>query len=337
MKVKLIGIFVCFLFVGTFFPVSGIMTNDEYPLTLENSKILYVGGTGPGNYSSIQNAINDASEGDTVFVFDDSSPYYENITINKGIFLIGENRETTIIDGLKLTYNIIRISADRVTISGFRIQNCDDSDFGGVGITIIRGDNISIIDNIISTSDNSYGNSDGIRSYYREKGNKYINISDNLFTNNEWALSLIHTPFAIVQKNIFYNNNAGIHCTGYTKIQNNQIDRCKYQGISVNGESNIISKNIISNQKTTGFRVVAGILLSGSNNHVSNNNLINNKRNAIGFDALPWENKFDGNYFDDWIGVRYPQLDFIPYIHRYMFWFIIDWHPAKEPHDIEIS
>ena len=38
---------------------------------------LYVGGLGPGNYTTIQAAIDDASDGDTVFVYDDSSPYYE--------------------------------------------------------------------------------------------------------------------------------------------------------------------------------------------------------------------------------------------------------------------
>ena len=35
---------------------------------------LYVGGSGPGNFSHIQDAIDAASPGDTVFVYDDSSP-----------------------------------------------------------------------------------------------------------------------------------------------------------------------------------------------------------------------------------------------------------------------
>ena len=44
---------------------------------------LFVGGSGPGNYSSIQAAIDDANPGDTVFVYSDSSPYYEQITVDK--------------------------------------------------------------------------------------------------------------------------------------------------------------------------------------------------------------------------------------------------------------
>ncbi len=66
--------------------------------TSSNGKTLYVGGSGPNNYTKIQDAINDSSDGDTVFVYDDSSPYYENLVIEKSIHLIGEAKETTVID-----------------------------------------------------------------------------------------------------------------------------------------------------------------------------------------------------------------------------------------------
>ena len=37
--------------------------------------ILYVGGSGPGNYTKIQDALDNATEGDTVYVY--SNTYYE--------------------------------------------------------------------------------------------------------------------------------------------------------------------------------------------------------------------------------------------------------------------
>lgn len=40
-------------------------------------KTLYVGGSGPGNYTTIQSAINESSNGDTVFVY--SGIYYDNV------------------------------------------------------------------------------------------------------------------------------------------------------------------------------------------------------------------------------------------------------------------
>ena len=52
--------------------------------------------TGLG-YATIQEAINAASEGDTIFV--KAGTYYENVIINKKVSLVGEDRGTTIIDG----------------------------------------------------------------------------------------------------------------------------------------------------------------------------------------------------------------------------------------------
>ena len=81
----------------------------------------YVGGSEPSNFSKIQDAIDYASSGDTVFVYDDSSPYNENLIINKTINLIGENKESTVING-DSEKNVIVILAENVHISGFSIQ-----------------------------------------------------------------------------------------------------------------------------------------------------------------------------------------------------------------------
>jgi len=61
--------------------------------------MLYIEGLNPGDYSKIQDALNNASDGNTVFVYDDSALYYENIASNVSIHLIGENRNTTSIEG----------------------------------------------------------------------------------------------------------------------------------------------------------------------------------------------------------------------------------------------
>jgi len=63
-------------------------------LTFYDGDTLYVGGDGPGNYTRIQGAIDDASDGDTVFVFNESSPYYEKIKVGKSISIVGEDRNS---------------------------------------------------------------------------------------------------------------------------------------------------------------------------------------------------------------------------------------------------
>jgi len=90
----------------------------------------YVGGSGAGNYSSIQSAIDAAISGDIVFVYNYSSPYYENIIIDKSINLIGEDRDATIIDGGGIG-DVVYVSADWVNITGFTIQNSGSSSLDG--------------------------------------------------------------------------------------------------------------------------------------------------------------------------------------------------------------
>ena len=51
-----------------------------YPI---EGNILYVGGSGPNNYSKIQDAINDAMPGDTIIVY--PGLYIENLYIYKSL------------------------------------------------------------------------------------------------------------------------------------------------------------------------------------------------------------------------------------------------------------
>ena len=84
--------------------------------------IFFVGGSGPNNYTLIQNAIDNASNGDTVFVMDDSSPYYENLIVDKQINLIGEDKNNTIIDGNGIG-DVVSLYYDKIVLSGFSIIN----------------------------------------------------------------------------------------------------------------------------------------------------------------------------------------------------------------------
>ena len=98
-------------------------SNPNNTRILSQGNTLYVGGFGPQNYTTIQAAIDNASDTDTVYVYDDSSPYYENIIINKQIQLIGENRDTTIIDGNETGGHLIQITVNYVYLTGFTVQN----------------------------------------------------------------------------------------------------------------------------------------------------------------------------------------------------------------------
>ena len=238
-----------FLFFGSIAIFSTIGTCEEV-----NGTTLYVGGSGPGNYSYIQDAINDSSDGDTVFVY--SGTYNENIIINKTINLIGENKTNTIIKG---TFNngsefnypfIIEVTVDDINIINFTIKDDD------VCIFIADSNNNSIKNNIFINS--KLG---GIVLF-----NSSFNVIENNDFNNSSLTIRIDSSKNIVRNNIVNEKsliyfedesdiivqNAGqiilLNCNNIT-IQNQNISNT-YDGISLFNSSNcLISNNYISNNE----------------------------------------------------------------------------------------
>ena len=105
----------------------------------------------PDDFSTIQQGINNANPGDTIFV--KTGVYKEHLTINKtGIILQGEDKYNTIIDGCKTVDDGIKIKAEDVTVKNFTIKNYKNQqkediyswDQAGIEIHV---SNVTIIDN----------------------------------------------------------------------------------------------------------------------------------------------------------------------------------------------
>jgi len=125
MKTKLAFLVALLLLV---YPLSSLalQSSQEYigasVYTAELENILYVGGDGPNNYTSIQDAINDAGDGYMIYVY--YGIYQENIVINKSISLIGipENEEKPIINTSE-NRNTVSIIADDCVFQGFLVKS----------------------------------------------------------------------------------------------------------------------------------------------------------------------------------------------------------------------
>ncbi len=259
----------------------GISENTTYDFVLTPGKTLYVGGDGPGNYSKIQDAIDDAGDFDTIFVFDYSSPYYEHVKIDKRINLVGEDRNTTVIDG-DSSGDVVYVTADWVNISGFTIRNGDD------GI-LIRSNHNTVSDNIISN------NSDGI-NYCSSSNNT---ITGNTITSNNWdGIVGGGKNNIIIGNNISLNNKDGIFCWYGTNnnLLNNTISMNNGHGISFGQEGiefhlsvtySTISGNAISYNSGSGI-----YLIGSSHNSIFDNYVLDNKYGlnfevAYGIPGLP--------------------------------------------------
>jgi len=84
------------------------------------SSIIYVGGHGDGNFTYIQSAINNASDGDIIYLY--NNIYLENININKSIIIVGNEKESCIIDGTS-TGDVITLKADNIIMDNLTISN----------------------------------------------------------------------------------------------------------------------------------------------------------------------------------------------------------------------
>jgi nitrous oxidase accessory protein len=255
-----------FMLIAGVNTVSSIMKINRSSM-MKDGHILYVGGSNPGNYNKIQDAVNNASNGDTVFVYDDSAPYSEKITINVSIHLIGENRNTTSIEGGDYAVSIF---ADGVTVSGFRISNVGD-----------------------------FWNCCGF--YVTSQGN---NISNNNIVNNLRmnGIYLYGASYNTIYGNLIENNNyhgIRIEYASHNMIVNNRIVNNRGFGILLadSGDNLIIGNTVKQNFED-------GITLGENcgNNTIFHNNFIDNLENAIDKTGNTWDNGSSGNYWSDYNG-----------------------------------
>jgi len=207
---KWIFVGIIFLFIGINIVQSSSIPLSKLPI-ISSKNTLYVGGIGTNNFSKIQNAIENASDGFTVFVYDDSSPYYENLEISKSIILLGENKNSTIIDGSGKK-EVIFLSANNIVIKDFSIMN---SSANSSGILIYKYANyVEISKNIIK--DNCRGiflYNPGYHMIYpfgKNLGPNENYIENNFILNNTMGISLYGSNNNKIRRNWIENNNYGI-------------------------------------------------------------------------------------------------------------------------------
>jgi len=229
----------------------------------------------------IQDLIDNASDGDTIYI--PSGIYYENIIINKSISLVGEDKNTTVIDGEENGI-VVYVSADEVNISGFTIQN-SGSDWNDAGIELHSNYSI-IIKNIISNN---------FRGIY------ILDSSNNLFTSNtisdnkyEGMILYSSNRYNTIKDNIISNNGCGINLeypSGYNTITGNTISNSGGKVIILEGSfRNNISDNIISNSGDD------CIYLNGAiSNTISNNTISDSGYDGIGLLFSSKNNIIQGN------------------------------------------
>jgi len=256
--------------------ISGESISDTfYKNIIKSSKIyfgniFYVGGSGPNNYTSIQDAIDKASDGDTIFVYNDSSPYYENLIIDKSIQLIGEDRDSTLINGSKLKSSLdtVNITADNVYINGFSIN--DNPGYYYQAAILIVG-NYAKVSNCKIYNNNWIGIS--------MLGSSFSQIYDCELYYNLMAIHLIDSNENEIINCLCYKNGDDILL--FKNAHNNQIVNCTCIG---NGFSGIHVQQSSGNQimNCSVYNGYEGIGLASAPNTIMQGNILNNNYENFG-------------------------------------------------------
>ena len=283
----------------------------------------------PGEGMPIQDAIDDAEAGDTIYVH--AGTYVENLVVRKSLTLVGENRSTTVIDG-DGSADIIRVCADGCTISGFTIVGADDCEWaektlatgevwdigGGFALTPkqidVDGEKVWLSftkdgkerdNHVLLVGDartfTDYKNEDVpvilcyVADVFRGTESNLVQIKYVLFGD----LMLGADTGVFVEGTTGLWPIAGIILDYYDNniVTDNEISLCNCGIRLQSSDNNILTANTAADNN-------CGIsLLGSSNNTIYHNNLINNiNYNAHDERTNQWDSGSAGNYYSDYTG-----------------------------------
>lgn len=271
---------------------------------------IIVSQDGSSDHENIQDAIDNATEGDTIRVWEGT--YEENVVVNKTVSLVGNGSETTTIDGGG-EGDVVRIEADWCNVSLFSVtgggsqdsgikvgsnknnifeNNCSNNDFG---IYLENSGDCTIENNICSVNGaitNGYGiylkksNGCSIANNTCSENNRrgiYLYNSDTCTienntcsSNSVYGIILKDSSDCTIERNTCSNNDCGIsldtsrNCT----LSNNTCYSNNWDGIYLNSCSYCTIKNNSCNSNKW-----RGIILCNHSNHntLSNNTISENR------------------------------------------------------------
>jgi len=285
-----------------YFPIEKVYIDDGFD---ENTT-----GWGYDHFDKIQDGIDAVNESGMVYIY--NGTYYENLIVDKTINLIGEEKNTTIIDsqnvgdGIKIEANWVNISNLSITthyiypdyginIDNYRnnisIYNCKMYGFH-VGIEVKNSKDITLKDNHCS---DCYGGLNVVFSYN-------ITMIENNCSNNDWCgINIQYSNNNTIDNSCCINNhNGGIrlcYSSSYNFASDNICLENNGHGIWIDDSSrynnlfnNTCNKNtngIIIMDCTAGYNTLInnscnsndlrGIwLVRTTNNTVINNNVFSN-------------------------------------------------------------
>jgi parallel beta-helix repeat protein len=225
------------------------LTLNIHP-SLSQSKTWTVDDDGPADFHTIQEAVNVASSGDTLYV--KRGTYYEHLFIDKRIKLQGENKHNTVIDG-NSSGTLISVDSNNVTISGFTLRNAGKS---WPAPQHVNQPDCAVWVYIYA----------------------FANISDNIVAGAAVGIFVAYGNNAVVCNNEVLECETGgiiLYASTHCQVCNNRITSCKIVGIHLDHYANyclVANNSVIDNSSGIGL----DLEVDSAENLFENNLLANN-------------------------------------------------------------
>jgi len=301
----------CFLitssFVSIYFSENGEAGGNE--IYVDSAFHITRDGTAENPWASIQEAINKANDGDTIYVFGGS--YNETLSINKRLNITGGIDDKNSVINYKLDHKYtVEITADYAILEGFDItdnKNHIISDVKGA-LVHVTANNVIIQRNNITNCHNGYGiyldssNGHVIGNNFIEQVETgvyvYSSNTNDLIRNNisncdDASVRLHSSSNNRIYGNLLNNSNYGIYARDCDNINisNNSINYNNLYGIKLYKDNNaVIQYNRINNNN------LDGIHLNSFDSRVIGN-VLNNNQIGINFDRYGC--RIQGNFIND--------------------------------------
>lgn len=242
--------------------------------------VLYVWANGgPGwisssNFTTIQDAIDNASDTDTIYVWD--GEYEENVDVNKTLTIIGNSTSTTIVNagGVGHCFNI---SSHWANITGFFLNNTGSGGLNRNAAFVIRANYTHIYSCKVNNTEVGafYGYMEGADTHHN-------NLSNVTFTNiSDTGIWIRDYGYDTKSRTEIYNNvlinatNIYLEEPTYVNVSSNRIVNTSSDGIILeNSHFNHIKGNYLFNMSEAIY------FNSASHNNSIYNNIIDNVTNG---------------------------------------------------------
>jgi parallel beta-helix repeat protein len=261
---------VSMLFFGMFIGLIGFDDDSIVENAKASTLFVYPGGASSGNYSLIQDAIDNATEGDTVRVF--AGMYFENIIVNKSISLIGNlsfgNGSNVSVINASGVGDAIYVNSDNTTITGFFIifSGIGNEDSGielnNVSNCTIQG-NVFMMNKIGIWLNNTKNNT--INTNYLGDNNVSLGAksSDNDIITNNYIISSYDFDILVVSGNLTVINSS-VNSSKLMAIGSSEIIVKEYfyvivfGAFSIGGGPGVANATVVLTENGTNKKVYEG-------------------------------------------------------------------------------